>query len=154
MVVKRHNRLLFSVRRLDKSGPSAMLLPQTERPPHPQKGSIHGQAHPLPQQRPPHRHRVVHDGPAHAAYEVVPPELTFYLRQHISFAPLHLPAEILGIDTVTGQYPGLGQGACFDTAFHPSIPEIARRLPMVRTLGHEGVCRYAFHGLSYEYIAG
>jgi acetate kinase len=97
-------------------------------------------------------HRVVHGGPAHTAHEVVTPELIFDLRQHISFAPLHLPAEILGIDAVTGQYPGLGQVACFDTAFHRSIPEIARRLPMVRTLWHEGVCRYGFHGLSYEYI--
>jgi len=70
----------------------------------------------------------------------------------IPFAPLHMPAEILGIDAVSGQYPELGQVACFDTAFHRDIPEIARRLPMTRTLWHEGVFRYGFHGLSYEYI--
>ncbi|MBN1142313.1 MAG: acetate/propionate family kinase [Deltaproteobacteria bacterium] len=97
-------------------------------------------------------HRVVHGGPEHTAHEVVTPELIFTLRRFIPFAPLHMPAEILGIDAVAGQYPDLGQVACFDTAFHRSIPEIARRLPMTRTLWHEGVCRYGFHGLSYEYI--
>ncbi|NLC70015.1 MAG: acetate/propionate family kinase [Desulfuromonadaceae bacterium] len=97
-------------------------------------------------------HRVVHGGPEHTVHEVVTPELVFALRRFIPFAPLHMPAEILGIDAVSGQYPELGQVACFDTAFHRNIPEIARRLPMTRTLWHEGVFRYGFHGLSYEYI--
>ena len=97
-------------------------------------------------------HRVVHGGPEHTLHEVVTPELVFALRCFIPFAPLHMPAEILGIDAVSSQYPELGQVACFDTAFHRHIPEIARRLPMTRTLWHEGVCRYGFHGLSYEYI--
>ena len=51
-------------------------------------------------------------------------------------------------------YPALAQVACFDTAFHRHMPELAQRYPLVRSLWHEGVRRYGFHGLSYEYIVG
>ena len=97
-------------------------------------------------------HRVVHGGPDHTGHEVVTPELILTLRRLIPFAPLHLPPEILGIDAVSGQFPELGQVVCFDTAFHRSIPEVARRFPLPRSLWHEGVYRYGFHGLSYEYV--
>ncbi|HPR56259.1 MAG TPA: acetate/propionate family kinase [Deltaproteobacteria bacterium] len=97
-------------------------------------------------------HRVVHGGPKHMAPEMVTPELMITLRKLIPLAPLHLPSEIRGIDAVAGHYPGLSQVVCFDTAFHRSIPEVAQRLPLVRSLWHEGVHRYGFHGLSYEYI--
>lgn len=97
-------------------------------------------------------HRLVHGGPKHMAPEMVTPELMLTLRSLIPLAPLHLPAEIKGIDAVAEHYPGLSQVVCFDTAFHRSIPEVAQWLPIVRSLWHEGIHRYGFHGLSYEYI--
>ena len=97
-------------------------------------------------------HRVVHGGPYHTCHEIVTPDLILTLRRLIPFAPLHLPPEILGIDAVIEEFPDLGQVVCFDTAFHRSIPEIARRFPLPRSLWHEGVYRYGFHGLSYEYV--
>ena len=99
-------------------------------------------------------HRLVHGGPNHVRPEKVTPELMQTLRGIISLAPLHLPGEIKGMDAVSEHYPGTGQAACFDTAFHCSMPEIAKLLPVVRSLGHEGVYRYGFHGLSYEYVVG
>jgi acetate kinase len=97
-------------------------------------------------------HRLVHGGPAHMAPEIVTPELMLTLRGLIPLAPLHLPGEIRGIEAIGAHYPGLGQAVCFDTAFHRRIPEVAQWLPIVRSLRHEGVHRYGFHGLSYEYI--
>ncbi|MGA8282434.1 MAG: acetate/propionate family kinase, partial [Desulfobacterales bacterium] len=97
-------------------------------------------------------HRLVHGGPKHMAPEVVTPELMLTLRRLIPLAPLHLPGEIKGIDAVTEHFPGLSQVVCFDTAFHRRIPEVAQWLPIVRSLRHEGIHRYGFHGLSYEYI--
>jgi acetate kinase len=98
-------------------------------------------------------HRLVHGGPNHMAPEIVTPELMLTLRSLIPLAPLHLPGEIKGIDAVAEHYPGLSQIVCFDTAFHRRIPEVAQWLPIVRSLWHEGIHRYGFHGLSYEYIA-
>jgi acetate kinase len=97
-------------------------------------------------------HRLVHGGPDHMAPEMLTPELVLTLRSLIPLAPLHLPGEIKGIDAVTGHYPGIRQVACFDTAFHRRLPEVAQRLPIERTLWHAGIHRYGFHGLSYEYI--
>jgi acetate kinase len=97
-------------------------------------------------------HRLVHGGANHTAAEIVTPQLIVTLRKLIPFAPLHLPGEIRGIDAVSENYPGLGQVLCFDTAFHRRMPEVAQRLPLPRSLWHEGVHRYGFHGLSYEYI--
>jgi acetate kinase len=97
-------------------------------------------------------HRLVHGGPKHMAPEMVTPELMLTLRSLIPLAPLHLPSEIKGIDAVAEHYPGLSQVACFDTAFHRRIPEVAQLLPIARSLWHEGIHRYGFHGLSYEYI--
>lgn len=97
-------------------------------------------------------HRLVHGGPHHTSPEIVTPQLLLALRKLIPFAPLHLPSEIRGIDAVTHNYPELGQVVCFDTAFHRHMPEVAQRLPLPRSLWHEGVHRYGFHGLSYEYI--
>lgn len=97
-------------------------------------------------------HRLVHGGPKHMAPETVTPELMQTLRSLIPLAPLHLPGEIKAIDAVAEHYPGLSQIVCFDTAFHRRIPEVAQWLPIVRSLWHEGIHRYGFHGLSYEYI--
>lgn len=97
-------------------------------------------------------HRLVHGGPKHMAPETLTPELMLTLRSLIPLAPLHLPGEIKGIDAVAQHYPGLSQAVCFDTAFHRRIPAVAQWLPIVRSLWHEGIHRYGFHGLSYEYI--
>jgi len=97
-------------------------------------------------------HRLVHGGPKHTGPEMVTPELLTVLRDLVPLAPLHLPSEIRAIDAVTAHYPKLNQVACFDTAFHRTIPEVAQRLPLPRTFWHEGIRRYGFHGLSYEYI--
>src|SRR4029453_14608720 len=97
-------------------------------------------------------HRVVHGGPHHSAAERVNGSLLRELRELIPFAPLHLPTAIQGIDAVAARFPGLSQVACFDTAFHRRMPEVAQRLPLSRELWDAGIRRYGFHGLSYEYI--
>jgi acetate kinase len=97
-------------------------------------------------------HRVVHGGSDHIAPELVTPELMDILRGFLSLAPLHLPGEIKGIDAVAEYYPGLKQVACFDTSFHCRMPDIAKWIPIIRSLWYEGVHRYGFHGLSYEYV--
>jgi acetate kinase len=97
-------------------------------------------------------HRVVHGGPEYTNPAMVDPPLIETLKGLSSFAPLHLPAEIQVIEAVANHFPELPQVACFDTAFHRRMPEIAQRLPLPRGLWDEGVRRYGFHGLSYEYI--
>ena len=99
-------------------------------------------------------HRVVHGGPNHVAPELVTDELVADLRAHIAWAPLHMPATLLVIKALRRRRPGTPQVACFDTAFHARMPEIARRLPLPRHFFDEGVRKYGFHGLSYEYVVG
>jgi acetate kinase len=97
-------------------------------------------------------HRVVHGGPDHSAPERVEAPLLAELRRLVAFAPLHLPSAIQGIEAVASRFQGLPQVACFDTAFHRRMPELAQRFPLPRDLWDEGIRRYGFHGLSYEYI--
>lgn len=97
-------------------------------------------------------HRVVHGGAEYSAPAPVDAKLLQTLKQLVSFAPLHLPSEIVCIEAVAAKYPSLPQVACFDTAFHRRMPEITQRFPLPRALWNEGVRRYGFHGLSYEYI--
>ncbi len=97
-------------------------------------------------------HRLVHGGPEHIAPERVTAELVSSLSRLVTFAPLHLPAEIQGIEGIATRFPQLPQVACFDTAFHQRMPELARRFPLPRSLWDEGIRHYGFHGLSYEYI--
>ena len=99
-------------------------------------------------------HRIVHGGPHHVAPELVTPALITALRQALPFAPLHLPSAIAAIEAIAARFPELPQVACFDTAFHHTMPEVAARFPVARELWDEGVRRYGFHGLSYEYIVG
>ncbi len=66
--------------------------------------------------------------------------------------PDHLPAAIRGIQFVAGKFPRLPQVACFDTAFHRALPEVARMYALPRRLYEEGIQRYGFHGLSYEFV--
>ena len=97
-------------------------------------------------------HRIVHGGPHHFAPERITPALVDELRKIIPFAPLHIPIEIRGIEVFESRFPDRPQVACFDTGFHRCMPEVARRLALPRALDEEGIFRYGFHGLSYEYI--
>ena len=97
-------------------------------------------------------HRLVHGGPAHVKPQPVSSDLIEDLKQLIPLAPDHLPDEIKGLETVHRLFPDLPQVACFDTAFHRHMPEVAQRYPLPEPLFREGLRRYGFHGLSYEYI--
>ena len=97
-------------------------------------------------------HRLVNGGPDHFAPERITARVTSELKRLIPFAPLHLPDEIRGIEETAAHYPSLPQVACFDTAFHHAMPEVARRFPVPRALWDQGLRRFGFHGISYEYI--
>jgi acetate kinase len=97
-------------------------------------------------------HRVVHGGPSHAVPARISPALLNTLRGLIPYAPLHLPCEIGIIEAVASRFPALPQVACFDTGFHRNMPELAQRLPLPRRFWEDGLRRYGFHGLSYEFI--
>ena len=75
------------------------------------------------------------------------------LRGFIPLAPLHQPHNLAGVDALTAALPDTPQIACFDTAFHRSQPELAQLFALPRAITAQGVRRYGFHGLSYEYIA-
>jgi acetate kinase len=99
-------------------------------------------------------HRVVHGGTYFSAPAKVNHEVRRKLQELIPFAPLHLPSQIAMIEEVSKRMPDLDQVVCFDTAFHLGMPEVARRFALPRELGEQGVVRYGFHGLSYEFVAG
>ncbi len=96
-------------------------------------------------------HRVVH-GMLHVDPELVTQELLDELTAIIPFDPEHLPREIEFIEALQQRYGQLPQVACFDTAFHRSMPQVATQLPIPRRYAENGVRRYGFHGLSYTYL--
>ena len=96
-------------------------------------------------------HRVVH-GMKHSEPERVTPKLLAELRRITPFAPDHLPREISLLEAIGNRHPHLVQVACFDTAFHRSMPRVAKLLPIPRRYLTKGVERYGFHGLSYAYL--
>ncbi len=96
-------------------------------------------------------HRVVH-GMGHSRPERITPGLLAELRSITPYDPDHLPVEIELIEAVRRRHPRLPQVACFDTAFHHSMPRVARLLPIPWRYSKEGVERYGFHGLSYEFL--
>src|SRR5262245_1574774 len=98
-------------------------------------------------------HRVVHGGPRFAGPTVVTPEVLEALRAYIPLAPLHQPHNLAAIEAVAERLPDVPQVACFDTAFHRGQPAVAEIVPLPRDVRDQGVQRYGFHGLSYEYIA-
>jgi acetate kinase len=99
-------------------------------------------------------HRVVHGGPTYTAPIIVTEGVLDRLQQLVPLAPLHQPNNLAPIRTILDRLPNLPQVACFDTAFHRGHPAVADRFAMPEQLYLEGVRRYGFHGLSYEYIAG
>ena len=98
-------------------------------------------------------HRVVHGGDRFAAPVRIDGAVLRALEALIPLAPLHQPHGVAAIRAVTAIRPRLPQIACFDTAFHASIPRHARRFALPRELFDAGVRRYGFHGLSYEWAA-
>ncbi len=97
-------------------------------------------------------YRVVHGGSNFSRPHLVTLKLLASLNDLIPFAPNHLPQEIEVIKATGKVYPNIKQVACFDTAFHRRMPDLAQMFALPRFLRSEGVIRYGFHGLSYEYI--
>lgn len=98
-------------------------------------------------------HRVVHGGPDYAAPIAVDDGVINTLERFVPLAPLHQPNNLASIKALRATAPGVLQVACFDTAFHRTHSELADRYAIPEPLYTEGVRRYGFHGLSYEYIA-
>ncbi|MGA2605344.1 MAG: acetate/propionate family kinase [Verrucomicrobiia bacterium] len=96
-------------------------------------------------------HRVVH-GMQHTAPELVTQELLDELHRLRPYDPDHLPREIELIEVFRQRHPKLPQVACFDTAFHRTMPRVAKLLPIPRRYDAKGVQRYGFHGLSYAFL--
>jgi acetate kinase len=96
-------------------------------------------------------HRVVH-GMAHSQPARVTPQLLEELKAAIPYDPEHLPQEIELIETLGRRFPRLAQVACFDTAFHRTMPRVATILAIPRRYESKGVRRYGFHGLSYTFL--
>jgi acetate kinase len=98
-------------------------------------------------------HRVVHGGPKFATPVLVDDEVLAELEGFVQLAPLHQPHNLAPIRALAKIHPDLMQVACFDTAFHVTNPKVATTFALPRQLTEEGVRRYGFHGLSYEFIA-
>ncbi len=99
-------------------------------------------------------HRVVHGGPSYGAPIAIDEDVLTTLEALVPLAPLHQPNNLAPIRSIRARRPDLLQVACFDTAFHRKHPALADWFAIPKALHEEGVRRYGFHGLSYEYIAG
>jgi acetate kinase len=98
-------------------------------------------------------HRVVHGGVRYAAPVIVTDDVLQHLRTLVPLAPLHEPHNIAGIVAARDAWPDVPQVACFDTAFHRAHPFVNDVFALPRRYYEEGVRRYGFHGLSYEYVS-
>ena len=98
-------------------------------------------------------HRVVHGGLKFTQPVLIDSEVLAALDVLVPLAPLHQPHNLAAIRAIVQRVPELPQVACFDTAFHRSQPAVAQAFALPRRYTEEGVLRYGFHGLSYEYIA-
>jgi acetate kinase len=99
-------------------------------------------------------HRVVHGGAAFEGPVLVDDAVLARLQTFVPLAPLHQPHNLGPIRLLRDLAPGLPQVACFDTAFHRTLPPVAARFAVPEELHAAGLRRYGFHGLSYEYVAG
>src|SRR6202451_586701 len=95
-------------------------------------------------------HRVVHGGRELRRHQIITPQFLDQLRSAIHFAPLHIPQALSLIATAQSIFPSAAQFACFDDAFHQTIPEVASHLPLPQRYFDLGIRRYGFHGISYE----
>ncbi len=99
-------------------------------------------------------HRVVHGGQHYRSSVLVTDAVLEQLTQLCSLAPLHQPHNLDGIRAFREAFPNLPQVACFDTAFHATLPEVDYRFALPQALYQQGLRRYGFHGLSYQYVMG
>lgn len=97
-------------------------------------------------------HRIVHGGPNVRKHARIDTAMMKHLDEARAFAPLHVPPAVEIVKRCTERFPDLPQVACFDTAFHASMPLVAKTLPLPADLREGGIERYGFHGLSYESI--
>lgn len=97
-------------------------------------------------------HRVVHGGGDFSASVIVTEAVLTQLAKFNSLAPLHQPNNLHGIKAFQKAFPAVSQVACFDTAFHATLPEVDYSFALTQALANEGVRRYGFHGLSYQYL--
>ena len=97
-------------------------------------------------------HRVMHGGQVHVAPSRVDDALVTSLKQLIPLAPLLLPSQLQGLEAALSHMPNVPHVACFDTAFHAELPERAARYALPSELYAQGIRRYGFHGLSYEFV--
>lgn len=97
-------------------------------------------------------HRLVHSGPRYMEPQRITPKFLSEIEKLVPLDPDHMPAAIEGIKFIARKFPDLPQVACFDTAFHGSLPKVARMYALPRRYYKQGILRYGFHGLSYEYI--
>src|SRR4051812_3755813 len=98
-------------------------------------------------------HRVVHGGARFSKPVRVDAQTLVQLEALVPLAPLHQPHNLEAIRAVAERAPSMPQVACFDTAFHRGQPAVAQAFALPRRYAEEGVRRYGFHGLSYEYVA-
>ncbi|MEO9129907.1 MAG: acetate/propionate family kinase [Sphingomonas sp.] len=98
-------------------------------------------------------HRIVHGGPDHIGPAAVTPDLLNALDALIPLDPLHLPHNLAPLRMIAAARPGLPQVACFDTAFHHTMPAVAQAVALPAAITGRAIRRYGFHGLSYEFIA-
>jgi len=98
-------------------------------------------------------HRVVHGGLEFMAPTVVDAGILERLQRYVPLAPLHQPHNLAAIRLMLDRLPGVPEIACFDTAFHRTIPEVAQLFALPPRFAEAGIRRYGFHGLSYEYVA-
>jgi acetate kinase len=97
-------------------------------------------------------HRLVHGGPDYSAPRLIDDAMVAAIEQLTPFAPNHLPQALAAIAATRAAFPDLPQVACFDTAFHRTMPPVAQRYPLPPEFEREGAIRYGFHGLSYASI--
>ena len=98
-------------------------------------------------------HRVVHGGPDFAAPVMIDDAVQAALEALVPLAPLHQPHCLAGIRAARAAFPGATQIACFDTAFHRTMPRVNEIYAIPHEFYDQGIRRYGFHGLSYDYIA-
>ena len=99
-------------------------------------------------------HRIVHGGQEFVAPVRVTPEVLISLEALTPLDPLHMPLNLAPIRAIGAAFPGLVQVACFDTAFHRTMPLVGQSFALPRAIQAAGVRRYGFHGLSFEFVAG
>lgn len=98
-------------------------------------------------------HRVVHGGSSYRASVIVTDEVMVQLTKLNSLAPLHQPHNLEGVRAFREAFASVPQVACFDTAFHATLPEVDYRFAVPEALYDMGLRRYGFHGLSYQYVS-